>query len=100
MYDHILGDRSKLGRCFDSNLSITLNGGIAVLAGLVCVGVQLLGANREARAATLQMLLDTELARYAEIWNKVIQSLPIDDDVEIRRAVLLYNLVMTSTENR
>jgi hypothetical protein len=81
-------------------------GGIAVLAGLVFVGVQLLGGNREARAATvqstlqMQMLLDTELARHAETWNKVIQSLPISDEAEIRRGIILYNLVMTSTENR
>ena len=81
-------------------------GGIAVLAGLVFVGVQLLGANRETRAATfqstlhLQMLLDTELARHATTWNKVIRNLPFGDDAEQRRAVVLYNLVMTSTENR
>ena len=81
-------------------------GGIAVLAGLVFVGMQLLGGNREARAATvqstlqMQMLLDTELAKYSETWNKVIQSLPIIDDAEVRRGIILYNLVLTSTENR
>ena len=44
-------------------------GGIAVVAGLVFVGIQLLGANRETRAATIQsslqmqMFVDAELAK-------------------------------------
>jgi len=74
-------------------------GGIAVLGGLVFVGVQLLGANREARAATIQsalemqLMVDTELARYADTWNKVVSNQTIEDDSERRRAIILFNLV-------
>ena len=81
-------------------------GGIAVLGGLVFVGVQLLGANREARAATIQsslemqLMVDTELARYADTWNKVVSNQTIEDDSERRRAIILFNLVVTTTENR
>jgi len=81
-------------------------GGIAVLGGLVFVGVQLLGANREARAATIQsalemqLMVDTELARYADTWNKVVSNQTIEDDSERRRAIILFNLVITLIENR
>jgi hypothetical protein len=81
-------------------------GGIAVVAGLVFVGIQLLGANREARAATIQsslhmqVLVDTELARHADTWAKVISKSPIEDESELRRALILFNLIMTTMENR
>ena len=81
-------------------------GGIAVLAGLVFVGVQLLGANRETRAATIQsslhmqILVDVELAKYSDTWQKVISNASIDDQSELRRAIILFNLVMTTMENR
>jgi hypothetical protein len=81
-------------------------GGIAVVAGLVFVGIQLLGANREARAATIQsslhmqVLVDTELARHADTWEKVIAKSPIEEGSELRRAIILFNLIMTTMENR
>ena len=81
-------------------------GGIAVLAGLVFVGIQLLGANQEARAAAIQtslqmqVMVDTELARHSDTWNKVISNNPIEDGAEHRRAIILFNLIMTTMENR
>jgi hypothetical protein len=81
-------------------------GGIAVLGGLVFVGVQLLGANREARAATIQSALqmqimtDSELAKYSDTWEKVVSNSSLDDSSEHRRAILLFNLVITTLENR
>lgn len=81
-------------------------GGIAVLGGLIFVGVQLLGANRQTRASTIQsalemqMLLDLELAKHSDTWEKVISNSPITNSSERRKAILLFNLVMTSTENR
>ena len=81
-------------------------GGIAVLAGLVFVGIQLLGANREARAATIQASLemqtqvDSELAKYPDTWEKVISNSAFDTDAEYRRAIILFNLIMTTMENR
>ena len=63
-------------------------GGIAVLAGLIFVGIQLLGANKEARAATIQsalemqVLVDTELARHSATWAKVTANAAFDDEGE------------------
>jgi len=81
-------------------------GGIAVVAGLVFVGIQLLGANRETRAATIQsslqmqMFVDAELAKYPGTWQKVISDIPIEDQVELRQAIILFNLTMTLQANR
>ena len=81
-------------------------GGLAVVAGLIFVGVQLLGGNRETRASTIQtslqmqILVDTELARYSDTWEKIISGVAIDDLAELRRAIILFNLVMTNLENR
>lgn len=81
-------------------------GGIAVVAGLVFVGIQLLGANKETRAATIQASLqmqikvDSEIATHAETWHKVINNIPIDDEAELRKAIILTNLIMTVQANR
>ena len=74
--------------------------------GWLFVGVQLLGANRENRAATIQsalmmqMQVDAELANNSATWDKVISNSPIEDSSERRKAILLFNLVMTNIENR
>lgn len=81
-------------------------GGIAVVAGLVFVGIQLLGANRETRAATIQsslhmqILVDTEIAKNSETWQKVISNTHIEDQSELRKAIVLFNLIMTVQANR
>lgn len=81
-------------------------GGIAVVAGLIFVGIQLLGASRETRAATvrgtleMQALVDIELAKYATTWDKAIRNLPFDSEAEQRRAIILFNLIITVMENR
>ena len=65
-------------------------GGIAVVAGLVFVGIQLLGANRETRAATIQsslqmqLFVDAEIAKHTDTWQKVISGTPIEDQSELR----------------
>jgi len=79
---------------------------IAVIASLVYLGVQLRNGNREARARTTQAALDSELsvtttlANHAGTWQKVLTGQPFDDDAESRQGILLFNLLMTESENR
>lgn len=79
---------------------------VAIVASLVFVGVQVSHNSRETRAATMQSALDAELfvsathAEHAGTWNKAIRGLPFDSDDEQRRAIVLFNMIMTEGENR
>jgi hypothetical protein len=79
---------------------------IAVIASLVYLGIQLRDGNREARARTIQAAMDSEaavgatLARYASTWEKVVTGQKLADGEEVRRGILLFNLLMTESENR
>ena len=80
-------------------------GGLAVVAGLLFVGIQLRTGNRDARAATLQtslqmqMTLDSNLAQHADTWQKVVTNQTLDE-VETRRGIILFNIMMSALENR
>ena len=73
---------------------------------LLFVGFQISDGNRETRAATIQAALDSEIAvntemmRYADTWEKVSTGEPIPDSAERRRAIVLFNSLMTIYENR
>lgn len=79
---------------------------IGVIISLIFVGVQVRKSNAEARSATMQATTDTEIAMVAthadhvETWNKVVTGVPIEDSVELRRGILLFNLLMIDYENR
>ena len=83
-----------------------LLGGVAIIVSLLYVGLQIKHGNRETRAATLQATLDSEMSwqaeamRYAGTWEKIITGVPLADGEETRRAVLLYNMMMTLYQNR
>ena len=83
-----------------------LLGGVAIIVSLLYVGLQLKHGNRETRAATLQATLDSEMSlqtqamRYAGTWEKVLTGVPFADQEETRRAILLFNMVMTMYQNR
>jgi hypothetical protein len=55
-----------------------LIGGVAIIVSLIYVGLQIKHGNQEARAATLQATLDSEMflqaeaTRYAGVWEKVL----------------------------
>jgi hypothetical protein len=80
-------------------------GACAIVVSLIFVGVQISDGNRETRAATVQSALDAEMAfqaeilRYADTWLKVVSGQPFSDDVEERRGIILYNMMMTQNEN-
>ena len=80
-------------------------GAVAIVVSLIFVGMQISDGNRETRAATVQSALDAEMAfqaeilRYADTWLKVVSGQPFSDDVEERRAIILYNMMMTQNEN-
>ena len=78
---------------------------IAVVLSLIFVGLQLNEGNRETRAATTQVALQSEmdmlhtLALHAGTWDKVVSAEPLASGEEMRRGILLYNLLMTENEN-
>ncbi len=80
-------------------------GAAGVILSLIFVGVQLGEGNRETRVATLQagtdseMILLSELLRYADIWQKINLGVPLEDD-EVRRGIVLYQMTMTEFANR
>jgi len=77
-----------------------------VIISLVFVGIQVRKSNAEARSATMQATTDTEIAMvathagHAETWNKVVTGVPLEDGTELRRGILLFNLLMIDYENR
>jgi hypothetical protein len=77
-----------------------------VILSLIFVGLQINDESRETRAATLQatndseMFMQSQLLRYAEVWEKILSGAPLEDGTEERRGIVLYNLVMTEYENR
>ncbi len=83
-----------------------LLGGVAIIVSLIYVGLQIKHGNREARASTLQATLDSEMSwqaeamRYAGTWDKIVTSANFADGEETRRAILLYNMMMTFYQNR
>ena len=81
-------------------------GAIAIVISLYFVGSELSEGNREMRAATTQATLDSamafnvEILRYAEVWDKVLSNEVLTDDVNKRRAIVLFNMMLTVNENR
>ncbi len=81
-------------------------GMFAIVASLIFVGVQISSSNREARAATLQTAMNTEIAlaadfaTHAETWNNVLTGAPFSSGAEARKGIILYNIVMTESESR
>ena len=83
-----------------------LFGGVAIIVSLLYVGLQIKHGNREARAATLQATLDSEMSfqaeamRYAGTWEKIVTGVHLAEGEETRTAILLYNMMMTLYQNR
>ena len=81
-------------------------GAIAIVVTLIYLAVQIRDGNRETRAATIQSALDTEmemisvLTKNAEIWDKVVTGAPLAAGGEMRKGILLFNLLMVETESR
>lgn len=81
-------------------------GSVAIIASLVFVGVQLARANRETRATALQTAILTEVdnsfrfADHAATWDKVVKGQPLEKGEEERKGIVLYNALMTDSENR
>ncbi len=79
---------------------------VGVILSLIFVGLQISEGNRETRAATLQAATDWEMFRqsqfmlYADLWDKLIIDAPIEKGAEARRAIILYNMLVTDFENR
>ena len=79
-------------------------GGIAIVASLVFVGMQITEGNREARAATIQavlnaeMIFQTQLIENADVWEKVVMDGDMSDRVDTRKAIALFNLAMTQND--
>ena len=81
-------------------------GAVAIVISLYFVSSELRDGNRETRAATTQATLDSamafnvEILRYADVWEKVLSNGDLSNDVDKRRAIILFNMMMTLNENR
>lgn len=79
---------------------------VAIVVTLIYLALQIRNSNRETRANTIQTAISNELevaaviASHAGIWDKVVTNDLLDDAVERRTGIVLYNLVMTEAENR
>ena len=79
---------------------------IGVILSLIFIGMQINEGNREARAATLQaandseMFMQSQLLRYADVWEKMNAGQPLESGAETRPGIVLYKLAMTEYENR
>ena len=82
-----------------------LLGSVAVVISLIFVGIQLARANNESRAATMQAAMFREMensfrfADHAGTWDKVMIGEPLEG-AELRRALGLFNALMTDCEYR
>ena len=62
--------------------------------------------SQETRAATKQAILESEMffqsqiLRYAGTWEKVVVGDALADGEEMRRGIILYNMLLTQYENR
>lgn len=79
---------------------------LAIVPSLIFVGVQLVRGNREARATTTQLAVQSEmdiataLLDNASIWEKVVTGAPLAAGEETRKAIILFNLLMLETASR
>lgn len=79
---------------------------VGVIISLIFVGFQVRKSNAEARAATMQATTDTEVAmvatfaRNAEVWAKVVTGQRLEGEIETRKGILLFALLMIDYENR
>jgi hypothetical protein len=83
-----------------------LLGAAGVIITLGYLALQLRRSNDQARAATLQQTLDSELAlmsvlvEHTGIWDRVVRGEALENGEETRTATILYNMVVTEGENR
>jgi hypothetical protein len=79
---------------------------IAVIISLLIVAFQISEGNRETRAMTALVVLEgeksvqSEFLRYAGIWEKVVSGEPLEAGEELRRGIILYNMMHTQEESR
>ena len=81
-------------------------GAAGVIITLGYLALQLRRSNKQARAATLQTTLNSEIALMSVLventgtWHRVVGGEPLGNGEETRTATILYNMVMTECENR
>ena len=81
-------------------------GTTVVVLSLIFVAVEVRESNRETRAATIQSAWVAEMEMIAIMtenagtWEKVVAGIPLAEGEEMRKGILLYNLVMIEAEAR
>lgn len=79
---------------------------IGVILSLLFVGFQMKDSNKQSRMAAIQDSLDYELQitrefiANAELWDRMMSDKEIEEGPEMRKAIQLYNLLMTANEQR
>lgn len=79
---------------------------VGVIVSLIFVGFQLSEANRETRATNTQLALSSEMdltmafVNNAAVWDKVVAGAPLAPGQEMRKGIVLFNLLMLESANR
>jgi hypothetical protein len=79
---------------------------IAVIFSLLFVGFQVRDSNRQARANAIQdaasseIQMSTVLAEHSETWEKAVSGEPFEEKSGLRKAIHLFNILMSDSENR
>lgn len=78
---------------------------IGIILSLLFVGYQINEGTQQTRATTaqsslhLEMLFQSEILRYPEIWEKIVIGSPLSPGVETRQGLAMYNMYITRLEN-
>ena len=79
---------------------------VAVVVSLLFVGFQLRESNRQSRLSAIQSSIEFEIelsrayADHAGTWDKVITGKPLENEAERREGIVLFNILMSESENR
>lgn len=79
---------------------------VGVIVSLIFVGFQLSEANRETRATNTLLALSSEMdltmafVNNAAVWDKVVAGAPLAPGEEMRKGIVLFNLLMLESANR
>ena len=79
---------------------------VSVIFSLLFVGFQIKEGNRQAQASAKQdammaeLQMSSVLAEHADVWDRVVTGEDIPEGADRRKAIQLYNILMSESENR
>lgn len=90
----------------DASAIAEILGGITIVLTFLFLGLQIRQSNKAAMAAMWQSLSDTEISitsamlEHPEVWDDILNDRDIEDPIQRRIAIILFQNYMTICENR